>query len=377
MSPTNEHRFLFASFAEKLKKRILAGYYPVNSYLPSIRKLQEQFGISKNTILASLKLLANEKIIARGNSPRQGYKVIQEPINYELEGENQSHKAVKFIMPFSYWNCIGNELLEGMEHTFSKNETSILFANHNNSIEKEELLLNRLITKSFSIVDALFLTVSRSVHNSNIELLNTIQDHFPLILVDRYIYGFSAHYIGVNNKKIGYEAALHLVNQGHTRMAFISGFGIVSTIKDRLEGFREGLLERNIELESSSVLVSPYCYKSLESTEKTGYDFGEKLFSSGGPSPTAVFCGSDKEAYGLLNYCRSHSIRIPEDLAIVGCDNDMFFGEKCQINLTTFDYPIKAIVHEMYNLFHQLKTTPSLPLRSIEFEAEFIRGESS
>ena len=67
-----------------------------------------------------------------------------------------------------------------------------------------------------------------SYSNPNIDLIKKFSRRIPLVLLDRYISGFDASFIGVNNRKIGREAADYLIDQGHHKLGFISGFDIIS-----------------------------------------------------------------------------------------------------------------------------------------------------
>lgn len=108
-------------------------------------------------------------------------------------------------------------------------------------------------------------------------------------------------------------AARHLAKLGHSRIAHIHGPELFMSARERRAGFAEGLAEFGLELKPELTLEGAYTYDS-------GVKCATKLLLMK-DRPTAIFAGNDEMAMGVYFAARKASIRIPEDLSVVGYDD--------------------------------------------------------
>ena len=271
---------LFVSFAERIKKMILSGTLPVGSYLPSIRKMQEDYGLSRNTILSSLRILQEENIIQRQGATRQGYRIVQEPPEYAVE-EQQRTSLVKFVLPFNYWMYVGGKLLNAIESMFSEHHASVVFGNNKNSTDEEERLLRRLQTQHSGSIGALILMTASSYDNPNLELLRSIQRAMPVILLDRQIQGCDAHFVGLNNRRIGYQAVTHLVERDYRKIGFVTGYANASSVRDRYMGYLSALHDYGLEHQKCWEILNNDLYRAIESIDEPAQTIADEVFALG------------------------------------------------------------------------------------------------
>jgi LacI family transcriptional regulator len=109
------------------------------------------------------------------------------------------------------------------------------------------------------------------------------------------------------------EAARHLADLGHTRIALISGPPTFRSSIERKKGFEEGLAERGLHLAPEYAKVGAYTYES-------GVAAAHELFALEA-RPTAVFCLNDEMATGVYTAAREAGLRIPQDVSVVGYDD--------------------------------------------------------
>jgi LacI family transcriptional regulator len=128
------------------------------------------------------------------------------------------------------------------------------------------------------------------------------------------------------------EAARHIAELGHRRIAHVRGPDTFLSAKERLRGFRVGLAEHSLAVEEQYLLRGAYTFES-------GIDCGEQLLSLPKP-PTAVFAGSDEMAVGVYQAVRQAGLRVPDDLSIVGFD-DAPIATRIWPKLTTVRLPIR------------------------------------
>lgn len=118
----------------------------------------------------------------------------------------------------------------------------------------------------------------------------------------------------VSNDHVGGRvAAHHLVELGHTRVAFISGPQSFRSSHERRRGFEAGLADHGLELLSRFDALGAYTFAS-------GVECGRKLMRYK-PRPTAIFAGNDEMAAGVLQAARMEGLGVPDDLSVVGFDD--------------------------------------------------------
>jgi LacI family transcriptional regulator, galactose operon repressor len=144
-------------------------------------------------------------------------------------------------------------------------------------------------------------------------LLQVYQQGFPVVVLDDQSLPGQIPWVGPDNRIGAYEATRHLIALGHRRIAHIQGPAVYQCSYDRALGYRQALEEADIPLEST--LITPGDF-----TTPGGYAAAERLLSAA-DRPTAIFAANDQMAYGVLEAARTHGIRVPEKLAVIGFDD--------------------------------------------------------
>ena len=139
----------------------------------------------------------------------------------------------------------------------------------------------------------------------------------------------------VTNDRVGArEAARHLANLGHTRIALIAGRRSFRSAHERRSGFEDGLAEFGIRVPTNYVLQGDYTFES-------GLARGADVLDLD-PPPTAVFAANDEMAAGVLQALHVAGLKAPEDLSIVGFD-DFETATRIWPRLTTVKTPARKI----------------------------------
>jgi LacI family transcriptional regulator, galactose operon repressor len=154
----------------------------------------------------------------------------------------------------------------------------------------------------------------------------------PYVFVDRKVPVDEASSVSVDDVAGGALAARHLLETGHTRIAFVNGPAILMQCRDREAGVRsvlDGSAAELAVLESAALDVV------------SGRDAGARLLGMS-PRPTAVFCANDLLALGVLQTMVSAGMRVPGEMAIVGYD-DIEFAGAAAVPLTSVRQPAKRL----------------------------------
>jgi LacI family transcriptional regulator len=160
----------------------------------------------------------------------------------------------------------------------------------------------------------------------------------PYILIDRRFAGLTANFVGVDDEAVGRLATDHLVAQGCRRIAHIRG-PETSTAQGRVEGFKQSLAAHRLPLLPEQVV-------SIGSSgddrgEPGGYEAAKKLLSLN-PLPDGIFCFNDPIALGAMRAILDAGLRIPEEIAVVGCGN-VLYSDFLRVPLTSIDQDSSAI----------------------------------
>jgi LacI family transcriptional regulator len=157
-----------------------------------------------------------------------------------------------------------------------------------------------------------------------------IKKNIPLIFFDRVAEHNDCTGILINNKKAAYEAATHLISQGRRRIVYITATPKRNVYIDRLQGYKEALSDQGIAFREDYVLISNL-------SQESGVEAANQIRNMN-PLPDAVFVANDNCAVGCMVALKSTGIRIPEDIAFAGFNNDPV-STVVEPNLTTINYP--------------------------------------
>ncbi|MFG3436170.1 LacI family DNA-binding transcriptional regulator [Nonomuraea sp. NPDC047897] len=140
--------------------------------------------------------------------------------------------------------------------------------------------------------------------------------------------------VGATNWNGGLAATRHLIELGHRRIAMISGPADMLCSQARIDGYRAALATVGIPVEPELIRRGTFLVDS-------GHDHGHALLSLDDP-PTAIFAGSDLQAFGVFEAARQRGLRVPEDLSVVGFD-DLPLAKSAWPPLTTVRQPLQEM----------------------------------
>jgi len=197
--------------------------------------------------------------------------------------------------------------------------------------ESVEFLLGRR-------VDALILHVQ---HLSDDYLISLEEQGIPVVLVNRFIPEMSRSCIDIDNELGGKLATQYLLQKGHTEIACITGPLEKSDARGRLQGYRRALEDAGLEYDEALVSEAGF-------TEETGVVAMKKLLKRECRF-TAIFASNDHMAFGAFEVLREAGYSIPDDVSLVGFD-DNIFARYLTPSLTTINFPIEQMSIEAVQL---------------------------
>ncbi|HEY52992.1 MAG TPA: LacI family transcriptional regulator [Caldilineae bacterium] len=281
------------------------------------------------------------------------------PIARQLSLGRTSNIAVVapfFIRPSSV------ERLRGVETVLTERKYDLVLYNVETQDKRDEVF--RKFPRFDTFDGLLVLTLAPEDE----EVARLLESGTPVVLIDANHPQLNR--VLIDDVRGGYLATKHLIELGHTRIAYISDilespFRFVGASARRFEGYRQALAEAGIE-------YRPTYYRHDLHGVQEAKGLAHELLSLSEP-PTAIFTASDTQAIGVLRAAQERALSVPEELSVIGFD-DIEVAE--YLNLTTIHQPLfTSGVEGAELLFQCISEQPErqcdvleviLPLRLVE-----------
>ena len=220
--------------------------------------------------------------------------------------KTQRSRSIGILLPELTAPFFGR-VVAAMDRTFREHGYHTLLSCYGSSHGLERDNLSYLISNG---IDGLVYVPEDLTAEEYYEL--TANCNIPMVQFDRMIQGVSSDVVLVNNSDAVYEAVSQLIEQGHRRIAIVTGLKSVYSAKERLVGYLRALSDHGILYDDALVISDRYDFG-------TGYHAWETLMQLPEP-PTAVMATNYDFTIGLVTAARDRGHRIPEDLAVFGFD---------------------------------------------------------
>lgn len=196
-------------------------------------------------------------------------------------------------------------LARGIEDTAQRHGYTVFLGNTDESLEKEKHYLDALISRR---VDGLLISPSpgETHHFEQVQ-----KRGIPIVLIDRTLDNVQADVVRGDSFAGGRSLIEHLVREGYRDIAFVGGQPDISSLEDRLAGYRSAMAEAGLE---ERIYLGRY-------DRQSGEEITTRLVERG-IVPEAIIAANNLVAVGVLIALRRHSLRVPEDVALA-CFEDL------------------------------------------------------
>jgi len=174
--------------------------------------------------------------------------------------------------------------------------------------------------------------------------------HIPVVFIDSYcddLNDIKIHNIGLDDYGGGYLMTNYLIHQGHKRIAFLADEAKPKGVDlMRLNGYKTALSENGISFKDEDFI--PISFRK-QTRHNILWEFSQNRIKN----YTALFFASDLYACDAIHLFQSQGIRVPEDVSVVGFD-DNHYSEYCSPMITTVHQEISDKGYNAFNLLHKL-----------------------
>ena len=153
----------------------------------------------------------------------------------------------------------------------------------------------------------------------------------PTVLLDARSVDGSVSSVVPDEVTGGRTAVEELLRHGHRRIGFLTNLDDIPATTGRLEGYRQALAAAGIAFDERLVVA--------DASDSHGGERAARRLLTGPDRPTGIFCFSDRMAMGAYHVAAELGLRIPQDLSVVGFDNQAFVADGLRPELTTLALP--------------------------------------
>ena len=217
-------------------------------------------------------------------------------------------------------------VLDGVEKITAENGYDLIIAHSSESYIKEKANAKNLFHKR---VDGLIASLAFDTPDLH-HFQPYIDKGVPVMFFDRVEQDGNNTVVIIDNAKCGYLATEHLIQQGCTRIAHITSDLRRNVYSQRYKGYRDALFDHGIPFDENLLIIN-------DLTEQAGIEVAHQMLQMKS-MPDGVFITNDFVAAVCMRTLKENGIKVPEDIAIVGFNNDAI-GKLIDPALTTINYP--------------------------------------
>ncbi|MGB3724773.1 MAG: LacI family DNA-binding transcriptional regulator [Glaciecola sp.] len=292
--------------------------------MATIYEVAERAGVSLSTVSRVLngKRSVNEELKAKVD--KAVLELDYRPSSVARSLANNRSDSVGLLVSELSTPFFG-EMMQSVESNLRAANKHVIITVGHNDLAQEKDAVEFLISRN---CDALILH-AEALSDETLSLIN--KNKIPLVLVNRLVPGMEDACICLNNEIGGYLSTKHLIDLGHKRIAYIAGPNKKADANDRLAGHKRALKEAGIAFDLKLFYQGDFT--------EVGGSQGLSHFVESGTEFTALVCANDWMASGAMSRARDLTLKMPEELSIVGFDN-VLFAHHVHPKLTTVNNPI-------------------------------------
>ena len=245
------------------------------------------------------------------------------------------HFSIGFFIPHSGYlssDAYIIRLIEGMTPVLNKNRFQLVL---------QPLKLQEMNYLQLARQDAVDGIILMNTHDDDEGLMQVINEDFPLVVIGS-IKNREVCQIDIDNRSSAAVAVNYLIDLGHRDIGMIIHAPLsYYAARHRYDGFR-------LAVETAGYRVRKPWVREANLTEESGYRAMNEILEQK-ERPTAVFAGNDVVAYGAIQAIKDNGLRIPDDISLVGFDDDSL-SRYLNPPLTTMTNPASSLGAEAASL---------------------------
>ncbi|MGV3613786.1 MAG: substrate-binding domain-containing protein [Fimbriimonas sp.] len=302
--------------ANALAKEIRAGKLAVGDRLPPERDIAERFEVSRLVVRDAIAILERDHLVH--TKPRCRPVVVQ-PGPIRRPSPTRRGKIGVWLWPYSNDYAV-SQIFRGVQFATQHSDYRLVSGNAPEGawdaiLRSEAAFLTNLANDSETVGAVIWYLGG----DANLPHLQRLRDRgVPIVFLDRKApKGMDGDHVGSDNKGSATRLVSQLGQMGHRRIACLANMDWVSTVHERVCGYRRGLEASGIPFDEA--LVAKWGIGDGETESESMVRTLRALLDREEP-PTAIFAINDTLALAAIDALREMGLSVPEDLSVAGFD---------------------------------------------------------
>ena len=360
--------------ADLLRDQILSGNFKEGEWLPTERQLAEDLNVHRSTVRMAINQLVQKGLVTRRPHSRPIVAAAVRAAHLEAAPSAQRVSSPSNLIALLTTGQVDasassqERIFWGMNRALADAgyfgvfvDLGIIGSEQDNA-DREAEQLRFILKQGFG--GAVFYPYA---YRSNKELVEAVSQTIPLVTIDRRIESVDTDFVGVDNYQAMYDTIMHLIKQGHRRIAYLTKNEQIFAVQNRIQGYIDAIRDADLD---EIVLSIP----SRTEQEWTAVDVVFQMTEDKRPSAAAVF--NDYSALDFSNRLTNMGLSVPGDVAITGFDS-IISTLPTGVGLTSVAQPFEEIGRKAVEVLLRRLKDRSAPTVSVNLPAELIIRESS
>lgn len=298
--------------------------------MATIKDVAKKAGLSVSTVS---RFLNNHPYIS--DEKKRKIEIAMQEMDYKPSAVAQQMRGFKTyrigVLVSRITNHFIANLIDSIEVTGRKYGYSILIIQNHDGKDEEKNCLELLRKK---IIDGLILC---TIENDT-KVVESYLKYGPILICNTYCKDTKIPSIRIDDKYATYEAVSYLISQGHKKIAYCTGgeFTDTSHGSQRNFGFKNAMKNFGLNIDNN------FIYKFIHTFEDGQRVAMDLVNTEPSERPTAIFTGSDEVACGVVDCLMKNNVKVPNDIAVIGFDNQKM-SSYMSVPITTVNQPVENL----------------------------------
>ncbi len=329
----------------------------------TIKDLAHQLNISVSTVSRALRNAADVNPVTKKQILELAEKLHYQPNYFAQSLVKKKTSMIGVIVPSIHSNYF-SEALSGMTDLALEQDLHLMICQSNERADIEKRNIRKLLSCN---VDGMLVSVSKESKDPAIFDAVT-EAGIPVVMFDRIIPGFECSKVIVDEYEGAFRAVEHLIKKGCRTIAHLGGPKELSVSQNRKRGYIDALKKYKLPIDEELIIHS----SAFEDNAMTAL---RKILSST-KKPDAIFFVNDLSAVAGIKYLRNKGYNIPQDIRVVGFNNDPV-SEVVDPSLTTVMQPGYEVGKLAMGVLIDQLATEGLPFKTYELRTKLVLRQSS
>lgn len=295
----------------------------------SLKDLARELGVSVPTVSRALKDSPEISADLRARAKQLAQELNYRPNPFAISLRKNAPRIIGVIVPDIVTHFFSS-ILSGIEDMAIANGYFVIITTSHESYEHEKKNIENLVNMRVEgIIACLSQETTDFGHWAALADIN-----MPVILFDRVCLTDMFSTVVADGEHSAQMATQHLLDNGSKRVAFIGGANHLDIVRRRKHGYLEALRENRIPIQKELVVCRKIDYEE-------GKIATESLLSLSQP-PDAILAMNDTLAFATMEVIKSHGLRIPQDVAIIGYTDEQ--------HANYVEPKLSAVSHQTYRM---------------------------